>query len=185
MHHLVLLAEVGHVHTSGIYSRQRYVETLHRLDIHREVAIDIGSARHIAHRSHLRVFAPCGQLIIAASLKGETSLNEEVGTMGCLGVEVDSIHLCPTAIATLLHCIAIRIHTNVLQIEHVGKGCMESLGKDIKLEMTAIQSPIHRTAETIGILGLQSVGKTDDDTLATHCRHVEVLVIGLGSTESR
>ena len=109
---------------------------------------------------------------MAASLQGETSLKGKVGVMGSLGVEIHSIHLRPTAIATLLYGIAVGIHSDVLQIEHVGEGCMKSLGKYIKLEVSAIQSPIHRTAETIGMFGLQSVGKSDDNSLPSHCRHV-------------
>ena len=74
MHHFVCLAEVRNVHAACIDARHGKVKALGWLQVHREITVDVGSAWHVLHWCHFWVFAPCGQLLVAAVLECESAL---------------------------------------------------------------------------------------------------------------
>ena len=73
---------------------------------------------------------------------------------------------------------------NRFEHKDIVEPCVETFDEEVCLPMAKVHYPVERAAETVGALGVESVGKANQYALTTNSRDVEVFVVSLGRTES-
>ena len=141
---------MGHEHAARVDTGDGEVEVLERSRREGEVTVAVGRARHALCWRHVGVAAPCQRLGVAALLHGEAQLQLRLLAVSYLIVDVGSVHTCPVAVAALLYLGARGLVESCLfEIEHVVEHGVEALYKQVRAEVSQIESPVDRAAEAV------------------------------------
>ena len=121
-----------------------------------------------------------------ALLPGDTGLQLHEREVGHLALDGHTGHLGPLAVAALLHLgIVGLVEPDLLEHKHMVEPGVEPLEQQVALEGSEAAVHVGREAHAVRLLLLQVGRLLDDSPLAPYGSHVQVLVVGLRSPETR